>query len=188
MTIDNTIQFNTYVRVCLPLVVDLRGNDHLVLLVSLQHLFTIDAITKAIDFVFLLIAEATGRRVFARDVYRLRVRSGEPMMTLGSRTKAHTWNESTGIKKCVSTKANVTSVTGTFSKNKHTEQTYRWGVFARLPKAVTKILQLRPRKVEFQFEVTWRTRWRTLEVLLQHSHDGNEENHKKLESHVLPEN
>jgi len=61
MTLNNTIQFNTYVTVCLPLVVDLRGNDHLVLLLPLQHLLTIDAITKAIDFVFLLIAEATGR-------------------------------------------------------------------------------------------------------------------------------
>ena len=93
MTVNNMIHFNTYVTVCLPLVVDLRGNDHLVLLLSLQHLFTIDAITKAIDFVFLLIAEATGRWIFARDVDRLRVRSGEPMMTLGSRKKPHTWNE-----------------------------------------------------------------------------------------------
>jgi len=90
MTLNNTTQFNTYVTVCLPLVVDLRRNDHLVLLLSLQHLFAIDAITKSVDLVFLLIAEATGRRVFARDVYRLRVRRGEPMMTLGSRTKAHT--------------------------------------------------------------------------------------------------
>ena len=61
MTLNNTIQFSTYVTVCLPLVADLRGNDHLVLLLSLQHLFTVDAITKAVDFVFLLIAEATGR-------------------------------------------------------------------------------------------------------------------------------
>jgi hypothetical protein len=73
MTVNNTKQFNTNVTECLPLVVDLRGNDHLVLLLSLKHLFAIDAITKAVDFVFLLVAEATGRRVFARDVYRLRV-------------------------------------------------------------------------------------------------------------------
>jgi len=93
---------------CLPLVVDLRCDYHLVLLLlSLQHLLTVDTITKAVDFVFLLIAEATGRWVFARDVYRLRVRSGEPMMTLGSRTKAHTWNESTGTKKCIPTKPNI---------------------------------------------------------------------------------
>jgi hypothetical protein len=71
MTANNTVHFNTNVTVCLPLVVDLRGNDHLLLLLSLKHLFPIDPITKAVDFVFFLIAEATGRRVYARDVYRL---------------------------------------------------------------------------------------------------------------------
>ena len=112
MTLNNTIQFSPFMTVCLPLVVDLWGNDHLVLLLSLQHLFAIDAITKAVDFVFLLVAEAAGRWILARDVYRLRVRSGEPMMTLGSRTKAHTWNENTGIKKCISTEPNGTTVRG----------------------------------------------------------------------------
>jgi len=61
MTLNNTIQFSPFMTVCLPLVVDLWGNDHLVLLLSLQHLFAIDAITKAVDFVFLLVAEAAGR-------------------------------------------------------------------------------------------------------------------------------
>lgn len=46
---------------CLPLVVDLRRNYHLVLLLSLKHLFAIDAVTKAVDFVFLFVTETAGR-------------------------------------------------------------------------------------------------------------------------------
>jgi len=68
--------------------------------------------------------------------------------------------------------------------NRHTDGKFSPGYLGQ----GRKIFKSHTRKVEFQFEVIWRTMWRTLKVILQHSPAGNEENHKKLESCVLPEN
>jgi hypothetical protein len=62
-----------YSNICSPLVVNLWRYDHLMLLLSLQHLFAVDTVTEAVDFVFLLITETAGWRIFSRDVDRLRV-------------------------------------------------------------------------------------------------------------------